>query len=1045
MDSVLPSPSLSTSDFPPFGRLIMRKILCSASMIAVVASGLTRVRGDEPLDFGRDIRPILSDKCFACHGPDEADRSGGFRLDLKESAFGEADSGERPIVPGNVEASEVVRRITSDDEYLRMPPADSHKSLKAEEIEKIRRWIAEGAAWKEHWSLIAPTRPELPSVKQEAWPRNEIDRFILARLEREKLAPARVADKATLLRRVTLDLTGLPPTPEELEAFLQDDSREAYEKVVDRLLASPRYGEHMARYWLDVARYGDTHGMHLDNYREMWPYRDWVVQSFNRNQPFDRFTIEQLAGDLLPNPTDEQMIATGFNRCHVTTNEGGSIAEEVEVRNVVDRVVTTGTVFMGLTFDCTRCHDHKYDPLTMKDFYSFYAYFNSLDGNPLDENREDPAPVIKAPSPEQKEQLASLAKEIAGIEAKLTGPWPEVDAAQTAWEERCRQDVAAEEEVEDDKFSVAAVEKQADGGRESFGQLTVGDWYWVGPFGNDRRYLRSRKQGPEGKKVVLEDTFKLPTGEQVGWVRKPEWVDGSIHTDLPGELVANFLTRTISTEKAQKITLSLGSDDAIRVYLNNRQVFNKNVERPVAADQDSVELTLKPGKNQLLVKITNYQGGAGFYFKITSPQKIIPGGIFDLARIPVNQRTTEDQKRLRDFYRNNLSDSKELKAAQQELNTKRDARMAVEREVPTTLVWREKAEPVQSHLLNRGEYDQVGDPVPRQTPSFLPPMSEELPNNRLGLAKWLLDASHPLTARVNVNRFWQQVFGTGLVKTSEDFGSQGEPPSHPELLDWLAVDFRENGWDVKRLMKQMVMSATYQQSSRVTPELWQRDPGNRLLARGPRARMQAEMIRDQALFTSGLLVEKMGGPSVKPPQPGGLWEAVGYSGSNTVKFKADTGHEMVHRRSLYTFIKRTAPPPQMNALDAPSREVCIMRRERTNTPLQALLLMNDTQFFEAAVALADRTLEEGGSSSEQRAEWMLRECLCRQPQPAEIETLSKGVIEDLEHYRAHPKAAEQVIKVGEFVPETSLDQAELAAWTMAANTVLNLDEFLNKN
>ncbi|MBA3480395.1 MAG: DUF1549 domain-containing protein, partial [Pirellulales bacterium] len=468
-------------------------------LLALFAAGCIEiVRADDAISFDRDVRPILSDNCFACHGPEEASREGGFRLDVKESAFGEADSGSHPIVPGDVDSSELIARITSDDESLRMPPIDSHKTLSPQEIETLRRWIAAGAPWRKHWSLIPPARPELPTVKHANWSRGAVDQFILPRLEQEGLTPSPEADRATLLRRVTLDLTGLPPTTAEVEAYLADNRPDAYERAVDRLLASSRYGEHMARFWLDAARYGDTHGLHLDNYREMWPYRDWVVRAFNGNLPFDKFLIEQLAGDLLPSPTDDQLIATGFNRAHVTTNEGGVIPEEVYVNNVIDRVETFGTVMLGLTIGCTRCHDHKYDPLTMGDFYSMFAYFNSLDGNEMDGNQEDPAPVIRAPMEEQKERLAELDQQIATHEKNLNADWPELDDQQAAWEHQF---------VEHDKDGDDETTQE-----KSPGYLSVSDWHWVGPFAKNERYLKSQRQGPEGKPIKLDDKFTLSTG-----------------------------------------------------------------------------------------------------------------------------------------------------------------------------------------------------------------------------------------------------------------------------------------------------------------------------------------------------------------------------------------------------------------------------------------------------------------------------------------------------------------------------------------------------
>lgn len=1002
-------------DFGTSLRAMLSAVVLTVFAVSSVSAAEKRV------DFNRDIRPLLSDKCFACHGPDDTHRQGGLRLDVKDSAFGTADSGEHPIVPGKPEASALVDRIFSDDEDLRMPPAESNKSLTDAEKELMRRWIEQGAGWQEHWSLIPPRRPELPTVEHGDWPKNAVDQFILSRLEQEELSPSPTADKATLIRRATLDLTGLPPTPQEVDAFVADDSPEAYERVVDRLLQSTRYGEHMARFWLDGARYGDTHGLHLDNYREIWPYRDWVIKAFNSNLPYDQFAIQQLAGDLLPDPTLDQLVATGFNRCHVTTNEGGSIAEEVHTRNVIDRVVTVGTVFMGMTFECTRCHDHKYDPLTMNDFYSMYAYFNSIDGNPLDGNKKDPAPVIRVPSLDQQEQLDNYDQQIAALEAKLRDPWPEVDEQQLAWEQELKT-------VGDTKPNA----------------LALSDWSIVGPFTDNRRYLNSKKHGPEGKPINLEDEFTVDTGEKVKWIAHPEWTDGKPHQGLPGDSAANFLYRKITAPKAQKVTVSLGSDDGIKVYLNNKKILANDVARGVAADQESLELNLKEGENHLLLKILNYGGASGFYFALKETAAI-PAEVLAAAKVEAAERTPAQQQTLRDYFRNKVAQSEALTAAQGELAKVRDARAEVDRQIPTTMVFKELAEPKTAHLLKRGEYDQPGAAVTRHTPVALPPMTSELPNNRLGLAKWLVDPQHPLTSRVAVNRFWQHLFGTGLVKTAEDFGSQGEPPSHPELLDWLAVTFMENGWDVKGLMKQFVMSSTYRQSSHVSRELYTRDPENRLLARGPRFRLDAEMLRDQALFLSGLMVEKLGGPSVKPPQPDGLWFAVGYSGSNTVRFVADKGSDKLHRRTLYTFIKRTSPPPQMSTFDGPSREACVVRRERTNTPLQALLLFNDPQFVEAARGLAERTLHEGGDNDADRAAWMFRVCTGREPSEWEREALSKAIGEHLAHYRADVEAAGKLIAVGESPHDEKLDPSETAAYTMLANLLLNLDEVLTKN
>jgi hypothetical protein len=982
----------------------------------------------DAVDFNRDIRPILSDKCFACHGPNTTDRQGGFRLDVKQSAFGAADSGQRPIVPGDPDKSGMLTRITSNRDADRMPPEDSGKSLSHSEIAQLRHWIQAGAPWENHWSFLAPQGREPPDVQSGQLARNPIDQFVLARLAVEGLEPAPSADRLTLLRRVTFDLTGLPATPTEADAFLADKSSQAFERVVDRLLTSDRYGEHMARFWLDAARYGDTHGLHLDNYREMWPYRDWVVGAFNDNLPYDQFAVQQLAGDLLSKPTRDRLIATGFNRAHVTTNEGGSITEEVHVRNVVDRVVTVGTVFMGMTFECTRCHDHKYDPFTMDDFYSMFAFFNSIDGSPLDGNRKDHAPVLQVPTAEQETQLADFDRQIRELEKKLVSPWPALDALQHTWEEELVRPGGAESSNE----SATAM-------------LSLGDWYTVGPFSDNRRYLYAKKHGPEGKPIKLDDTFLLAAGETVAWTRRPEWSDGQPHTGLPGRLAANFLYRVVTAPESRKVSVSLGSDDAIKVYLNGAEVFANDVTRGVAADQETLELVLEQGKNELLIKIMNYGGESGFYFDAKGEVAPIPSEVLQIAQRLSDQRTDKEREKLREFFRNKIATSSELAAALSELESLRKQRGAVDGQVATTLIWREAAEPKTAYYLNRGEYDQPGRAVSRRTPSSLPPMSEALPPDRLGFARWLTDPSHPLTARVAVNRIWQQLFGTGIVKTAEDFGSQGERPSHPDLLDWLAERFMNDGWDVKAMMKRIVMSATYQQSSQAGQELRRRDPENRLLARGPRFRLDAEMLRDQALAISGLLVQQLGGPSVKPLQPDGLWFAVGYSGSNTVRFTPDTGRDKVHRRTLYTFIKRTAPPPQMSIMDAPSREACVMRRERTNTPLLSLVLFNDPQYVEAARALGERTMREAGTDPSVRAAYMFRLCTGRSPSDVELQDLVQGFEEERISYSENRPAAESLLSIGELAADTKLNPSELAAWTLIANMLLNLDEVVTKN
>ena len=807
------------------------------------------------VDFASQVLPILSDNCFACHGVDEKARTADLRLDRRESAVDETFV----IEPGSAAESPLVERIISDDVKLVMPPPKTNKSLEPEEVELIKRWIDQGAEYAPHWAFVKPEQADLPKVKQADWPVNEVDRFVLARLEAAGLSPAAEADKRTLIRRVALDLTGLPPTPEAVEAFVADESPNSYEKVVDRLLASPRYGEHMTRYWLDAVRYGDTHGLHLDNYRSIWPYRDWIINAFNDNMPFDRFTIEQLAGDLLPDATRDQLIASGYNRCNITTSEGGSIKEEVYVRYVVDRVETTGTVWLGLTTGCAACHDHKYDPITQKDFYELFAFFNSFDGNPMDNNRADHAPALRLHDEATLKRLDELGQALVDAEAALKAATQQAEVSFGAW-------------------------------------LTE-----------------------------------------------------------PGEV----------------------EDEAIQ----------------------------------------------------------------KLLAVPTDVRNPDQTKKLREHYLKSVDMAYPKALAERDaVKKKRDQ---VERSSPTTLIYRETKEPRKAYVLERGLYDQRRDEVQREVPDFLPVMGDEMPRDRHGFAQWLVHPDHPLTSRVTVNRFWQQLFGTGLVKTSEDFGVQGEQPSHPELLDWLAVQFVKDGWDVKATMKRMVMSAAYRQSAAVGNEAYRQDPENRLLARGPRLRLDAEALRDQVLAVSGLMNDQIGGASVKPPQPAGIWKAVGYESSNTANFKADTG-DKVYRRSMYVFWKRTAPPPFLVGFDAPNRESCVVRRERTNTAMQALIALNEPQYVESARRLGERIMTEAEGDVEAKVTWLLERTLMRPPTDKELAILVAGYEEQLAFYRADPDAAKALIATGTSKPNADLDPATLAAWTMTASTVINLDEFINK-
>lgn len=1023
--------------------LLTLGLVCSSSL------------GADEIDYNRDVRRILSDKCYACHGPDAEQRQAGLRLDQKDSAYAKLESGEIAIVPGHPDQSELVKRISTDDEFTRMPPPDAEKQLTPADVEILKQWIAEGGKFDRHWSFITPTRPELPKVDHQDFVRNPIDNFILKKLEQKGLTPNGTASKEMLIRRVTIDLTGLPPTIEEIDAFLNDNSPDAYEKVVDRLLQSPRYGEHMARFWLDAARYGDTHGLHLDNERSIWLYREWVIDAFNKNKPFDEFTIEQLAGDLLPNPTMDQKIATGFNRCNVTTSEGGSIAEEYLVRYAVDRVETTSTVFMGMTMGCAVCHDHKYDPFTMTDFYSMFAYYYSLTENAMDGNALLPPPSMKVPTPEQDQQMKEYNEQIAALNKQI-------------------------------KETLAAVE-YTDPTPDASQELTREDYVWI----EDQLPTGANPQGNTPWEFVSIEEKPVFSGKSAS-TRTAEGLSQHFFTEAnppleiggkdklfayvyldpanpPKEIMlqfndGNWEHRAVWGDKEAIAWGTLGT--ASRQYMGELPPLGEwtRLDVPVG------KVGLKPGSKLNGWAFTQF-GGTVYWDKAgintLTPQAGmsfeslvrwdavqrglkgagLPKPITDLINIEPEKRNEGQQKQLKEYFLENVYKGTRVtfEPLKTDLAELEKQKTELDKQIPATLIMEDMKEHRQAYVLIRGQYEKPDKerPVEPNVPSSLPPLPADAPKNRLALAEWLVSDEHPLTSRVTVNRYWQRYFGNGLVKTAEDFGSQGESPSHPELLDWLAVEFRESGWDIKALQKLIVMSGAYRQSSRVTHEKLKADPENRLLARGPRFRMDAESVRDNALFVSGLLVERMGGSSVKPYQPEGLWEAVGYSGSNTVKFTQDHGDKL-YRRSMYTFWKRTAPPPTMSIFDAPSREACTVRRERTNTPMQALALMNDTQFVEAARLFSRRIMKEGGETDRDRIVWAFRTATSRMPDEREVGVIDGLLARYREKYTQQKDQAQALLSVGEYPRDESLDISEQAAWTMIANLILNLDETISK-
>ena len=1031
------------------------------------------------VEFSRDIRPLLADKCFACHGPDKEERKARLRLDTRADLFKKTRRRSN-VVAGKPDESELFRRLVDEDEDERMPPAESGKSLTKEEIELVRRWIEQGAEWQGHWSLITPTRPALPEVEKADWVHNPIDRFTLARLEASKLTPNGEAERRTLVRRVTFDLTGLPPTPEEVAAFLADDKPGAYERLVDRLLASPHYGEHLARFWLDGARYGDTHGLHLDNFRSMWPYRDWVIRAYNENKPFDEFTIEQLAGDLLPNPTLAQRVATGFNRCNVTTGEGGSIDEEYYVRYAVDRVETTSTVFMGLTAGCAACHTHKFDPLTQKEFYELFAFFNNITERAMDGNRSEVPPIVRVPMPDAQRKIDAANARVGELETKLASELAAAEKAYESWLTSAERSSAKAPPPPPGLVAHFPLDESGPEYRCSIDPKRVGKLRGTaktGPGKHGQAYVEA------GGHIEFADTDRGGAGDwdtsdafsYGAWIRSNGKANGALFARMDDRVSFNGWDLYISNRKYfmhlihkwPGVALRENSGDIIkpnvwehvfvtydgsgtpegyRLYVDGKEVAttvdpNTLAGKPIRA---KVPLTVGQRYTKGRTKGVEIDDIRLFSRELSANEVAQLAGtdpLPSLLAIPREKRNEAQKKTLRDyFFREVHPASKKIQA---EIAKLRATISTESGRSATTLVMEERKTPRGAYVLFRGRYDQRREKVEPGTPAALPPLPEGAPRNRLGYARWLVHRDHPLTARVAVNRYWQQKFGIGIVRTSEDFGSQGEPPTHPKLLDWLAVEFVESGWNIKALQKLLVMSATYRQSSRVEEKSHAIDPENRLYARGPRFRLDAEMLRDQALYAGELLVDRVGGPSVKPPQPDGLWYAVGYTSSNTARFKADAG-DKIFRRSLYTFWKRTSPPPQMTTFDAPSREACTVRRERTNTPLQALLLLNEEQYFESARSLAQIGVQRGLASPKEIASFLFERVTIRPPSAEDLEDLLATYRSTRALFASDPEAAKATIRVGSTKPDPKLDAVELAAWTMVASLILNLDEVITK-
>jgi hypothetical protein len=1149
-------------------------IVCGAMAFnAMVCSGF--VSAAEPdaakIEFNRDIRPILSDKCFVCHGPDSAKRKAGLRLDHREAAVARRDD-DQAIVPGDSAQSEVIRRVTSTDADIQMPPPGSNLKLSAAEIQLLKRWIDNGAEFQPHWSFIAPRRTTPPATRQSAAARSPIDSFIRSRLDREGIVAAPEADKPTLIRRASLDLTGLPPDPGGVAEFIADTSPDAYERLIDRLLASPRYGERMAANWLDAARFADTNGYQTDGPRFMWRWRDWVIDAFNRNQPFDEFTIDQLAGDLIESAgqTDERadtgtgrsdqpsavsrqqaavrtphsapaastianarLIATGFNRNHRGNAEGGIIPEEFRVEYVVDRVETTGAVWLGLTIGCARCHDHKYDPISQREFYQLFAFFNQVPEPGKYIRNDNSMPYLPAPTAGQLLRLKELEREAGAAQ----GAWESLAPAVNDGMKRLATEIAAQGKTVDWSYHDGLLESDiAFNGNSQVGSVGIrayklhdGTWHdgaasfadgvsgqsaefdgkrWfdageVGDFGEAESFAISCWVKPRGNGAMTILARMDHDNASRGYELRRE-ANGCLQALFSGRILDDLIrveTKTVlSADRWSHLFVSYDGSSAARgvaIRINGEPepltVITDLLSNPIRVKSP---LSIGAGGsaapfNGLIDDVRAYRG------RLTPQAAMSLAAAESISRIcsrPIDDNTPPLQfEKLREFYLTEHAPESQRRARRNLLDA-RDRYTAYLATVPTTMVMQDQPVPRETHLLKRGEYDKPGDRVEPALPAALPSLDAavighadargETPKtrhlDRLDLARWLVSPNNPLTARVTVNRLWQSLFGVGLVKTAEDFGTQGEAPSHPELLDWLALEFggagfrdpysvpRDGGdarnagdpaehrtlntehpphiaWDVKRTLRQLATSATYRQCSAVSNAVLARDPDNRWLARGSRFRLPAEMIRDAALAASGLLVESLGGPSVKPYQPPGLWEELS---ADTVPgpfsiYAQDHGPNL-YRRGIYTYRKRTVPPPSLAIFDASPREACRVSLPRTNTPLQALNLMNDVTYVEASRVLAEQAMRHGGASPPSRLTWAFRRILARDPSDRELHVLVDGFERRRKTYQQQPQEAERLLKLGESPVDTTLAPGELAAYATTISVIFNVDDFVER-
>jgi hypothetical protein len=1158
---------------PALVQLTVLTLLAASSIGAASAAGAKRP--SEPIDFSSQIRPLISSKCFSCHGPDESSRKAKLRLDLRDEAIKD-HKGTRAIVPGDTASSEMVRRITATDPDDIMPPPKTGRTLSAGEIDLFKRWIQQGALYSPHWAFVKPERAALPGVRMKSWPRSAIDYFILAKLEKNGLKPSPPADRYALVRRLSLDLTGLPPTPAEVKGFVNDQQPDAYERLVDRLLRSPAYGERWARSWLDLARYADSAGYGSDPLRlNIWPWRDWVIRALNRNLPYDRFTIEQIAGDLLPRNLDSEdpVIATAFHRNTMTNTEGGTDDEEFRVAAVKDRANVTAQVWMGLTMGCAQCHSHKYDPITHREYYQFYAFFNQTEDN----DQPDERPTLPLPTKEQRGTIERLKAQIAGLEEQRRKTTPAFQAELAEWEKEQAKaiDWIPLEPIDLKSYRGATLSRLPDHSVLAAGISPETDTYSIKARTDLTNITAVRlellpdeslpKQGPgraveTGQAVLSEVQFaarsvktelprarfirvELPGTQRVLSVAEVQIFDGSENvapkgkatqssTDgageanraIDGDTNGNFDAASTTLTKAQDnpwLEIDLGADTPLEeVAVWNRtdrglgtrladfKLLALNAERKtvweralsavpspvtrlrVPAEKEvrlqnasadysekdfevskaidgntdakngwsigdktglphaaSFELEGKPfdATGSLLIFTlvqkhgTNHTIGR-FRIAVTTqplPVRELPQSIKGILALEPGERSGEQGDELTDYFRafapSLAKVNEQLKKQRKELDGVKPLALPVLREVAD-----DKRR--ESHIFNKGNFLDPSDTVEAGVPAAFSPLPTGAPNSRLGLARWLVNRENPLTARVAVNRLWAQLFGLGIVETEEDFGTQGSQPTHRALLDWLAVEFMDSGWDIKALLKTMVMSATYQQSSRLTPGLLEKDPRNRLLSRGPRLRLDAETVRDQALALSGLLTRKIGGPSVYPWQPDGLWRAA-FNGERTW---ATSQGEDKYRRGLYTFWRRTVPYPSMATFDAPSRETCTVRRIQTDTPLQAFVTLNDPVYVEAAQALGRRLVREGGATVTERIRYGLQLCLARPPNEEQVKALVELYEKESAHYREQEADAKKLATEPLGPLPGNLSAAEAAAWTSVANVLLNLDGVLTK-